>query len=197
MPAKAGRSFSPKNLAIASRLGANTADKNLELSADLQDTQTIHEKFPLLKKPAGPLVILVPGGAFGLSKCWPSERFAKTADWLIDKFNATVVISVSPAQAEKQIAEQICKLSKHKLIGLAETPLSLGELKSLFSLADLVICNDTGPRHIAIAMRRKIITLFGPNDPAWTETGYENEIQIIGSAPCAPCTKPECKLKNH
>ena len=184
-------------LAIASWLGADTADRHLELSIDSQDTQTVRQKFPQLEKLAGPLVILVPGGAFGLSKCWPSENFAKTADWLIDKFNATVVISVSPAQAEKQIAEQICKLSKHKLINLAQTPLTLGQLKSLFSLADLVICNDTGPRHIAIALRRKIITLFGPNDPAWTETGYENEIQIVGSAPCAPCTEPVCKMENH
>jgi len=184
-------------LTITSRLGTDTSDKYLELSVDSKDTQTIHEKLPQLEKLAGPLIILVPGGAFGLSKCWPSERFAKTADWLIDKFNATVVISVSPAQAEKQIAEQICKLSNHKLINLAQTPLTLGQLKSLFSLSDLVICNDTGPRHIAIALKRKIITLFGPNDPVWTETGYENEIQIIGNAPCAPCTEPVCKKENH
>jgi heptosyltransferase-2 len=184
-------------LAIASWLGADTADRHLELSVDSKETQTIHEKFPQLEKLAGPLVILVPGGAFGLSKCWPSENFAKTADWLIDKFIATVIISVSPAQAEKQIAEQICKLSKHRLINLAQTQLTLGQLKSLFALAGLVICNDTGPRHIAIALRRKIIALFGPNDPVWTETGYENEIQIVGNAPCAPCTEPVCKMENH
>jgi heptosyltransferase-2 len=184
-------------LAIVSRLGADTADRHLELSIDSKDAKTIHEKLPQLGKPVGPLVILVPGGAFGLSKCWPSENFAKTADWLIEKFNATVVISVSPAQAEKQIAEQICKLSKHKLINLAQNPLTLGQLKSLFAVADLVICNDTGPRHIAIALKRKIITLFGPNDPAWTETGYENEIKIVGNAPCAPCTEPVCKMEKH
>ncbi len=184
-------------LAIASWLGADTADRQLELSVDSKDSQTIHKKFPQLEKLTGPLVILVPGGAFGLSKCWPSENFAKTADWLIDKFNATILISVSPAQAEKQLAEQICNASKHKLINLAKTQFTLGQLKSLFSLADLVICNDTGPRHIAIALKRKIITLFGPNDPAWTETGYENEVQIVGSAPCAPCTEPVCKMENH
>ncbi len=184
-------------LAIACWLGADTADRQLELSIDSNNVQTIREKFPQLKKPAGPLVILVPGGAFGLSKCWPSENFAKTADWLIDKFNAAVVISVSPVQTEKQIAEQICKLSKHNLINLAQTPLALGQLKSLFSLADLVICNDTGPRHVAIALKRKIITLFGPNDPAWTETSYENEVQIVGNAPCAPCTEPVCKMEKH
>ncbi|NIT23694.1 MAG: hypothetical protein GTN53_14430, partial [Candidatus Aminicenantes bacterium] len=72
------------------------------------------------------------------------------------------------------------------------TPLSLGELKALFSIADLVISNDTGPRHIAIALGRKVVTLFGPNNPIWTNTNYENEIQIIGNVHCAPCSKPKC-----
>ena len=184
-------------LAIASWLGADTTNRQLELSINSEDTNNIRKKLPQLENLSGPLVIMVPGGAFGLSKCWPSVRFAKTADWLIDKFNATVVISVSPAPAEKQIARQICDLSRHKLINLAEIPLTIGQLKSLFSIAGLVICNDTGPRHIAIALRRKIITLFGPNDPVWTETDYENEIQIVGNAPCAPCAEPVCKLENH
>ncbi|GAI94080.1 unnamed protein product, partial [marine sediment metagenome] len=145
----------------------------------------------------GPLIVIVPGGAFGPSKCWGSVRFAQTADWLITNYNATVVISVGPETLEKQIAEEICNSSKHKLINLAETPISLGELKALFSLADLVISNDTGPRHIAIALGRKVITLFGPNNPAWTDTGYENEIQIIGNVHCAPCSKPKCKKSKH
>jgi heptosyltransferase-2 len=66
-------------------------------------------------------------------------------------------------------------------------------LKALIAHAELVIANDTGPRHIAVALRRKIITLFGPNDPTWTQTGYPHEIQIVGHAPCAPCQKPRCR----
>lgn len=145
----------------------------------------------------GPVVVLVPGGAFGPSKCWPSERFAQTADRLITNYNATVVISVGPDLFEKQIAGEICDSSRHKLINLAERPVNLDELKTLFSRADLVISNDTGPRHIAIALRRKVITLFGPNDPAWTDSDYENEIQIVGNVPCAPCQKPVCKKSRH
>ena len=60
-----------------------------------------------------------------------------------------------------------------------------------------MITNDTGPRHIAIAFGRRVITLFGPNNPGWTETGSENEIQIIGEAACAPCDKPVCKKSEH
>ncbi|MHC4640120.1 MAG: glycosyltransferase family 9 protein, partial [Planctomycetota bacterium] len=47
------------------------------------------------------------------------------------------------------------------------------------------------------ALRRKIISLLGPNDPEWTDFGYENEIRIIGDAACAPCDRPKCKQTEH
>jgi len=184
-------------LAIASRLGADADNRKLELTVDPQDEKKLRAKFPEIARHIGPVVVIVPGGAFGPSKRWPSIRFAQVADWLIYKYNAIVFISVSPETAEKQIAKDICDLSKGELINLAERPVSLGELKGLFSRAALVISNDTGPRHIATALERKVITLFGPNNPAWTETGYENEIKLIGDAPCAPCDKPKCKRQEH
>ena len=184
-------------LAIASCLGCDTTDRKLELSIDQQDEKSLRAKFPEIARHIGPVVVIVPGGAFGPSKRWPSIRFAQVADWLISKYNAIVFISVSADAAEKKIAKDICDLSKGELINLAERPVSLGELKGLFSRAALVISNDTGPRHIAIAMERKVITLFGPNNPAWTDTGYENEIKLIGNAPCAPCDKSVCKKQEH
>jgi heptosyltransferase-2 len=184
-------------LAIAERLGADTTSRSLELQIDQDASRNLHAGFPELVKHKNPVVVLVPGGAFGPSKCWPSENFAVIADWLIDNHNATVVISVAPNPPEKRIAAEICALSSRKLLNLAEYPMYLGELKAFFSLADLIITNDTGPRHIAIAFKRNLITLFGPNDPAWTETDYENEIQIVGNVPCAPCAKPTCRKPEH
>lgn len=184
-------------LGLAGRLGCETSDKNLELSIKEDNKKTLAAKLPELMENSGHLVIFVPGGAFGPSKCWLPERFAQTADRLIDKYNARIAVSVSGAPAEKQIAGQICKFSRNKLINLSQRPMTLGELKALFSKADLVITNDTGPRHIAIAFKSKVITLFGPNDPAWTETGYANEIKIIGQAECAPCARPVCKKERH
>jgi len=184
-------------LAIALWLGCKTTERNLELLIDPEEKHGLSDKLPEVLNPDGPLVVIVPGGAFGPSKCWSSLKFAQTAGRLITKYNATVVISVAPESVETQIAKEICSSSKHKLINLAETPLSLGELKALFSIADLVISNDTGPRHIAIALGRKVITLFGPNDPIWTDTNYENEIQIIGNVHCTPCSKPKCNKSEH
>ncbi len=184
-------------LAIPSVLGADTADRSLELLIDPQEKEKLKAKLSEVANCEGLVVVIVPGGAFGPSKCWLSERFAQAADWLITNYSAMVVISVSSNPAEEQIAREICDSSGHKLINLADRPISIGELKSLFSIADLVISNDTGPRHIATALGRNVISLFGPNNPTWTDTGYKNEIQIVGDVPCAPCSKPICEKDEH
>jgi heptosyltransferase-2 len=184
-------------LAIASRLGAEVQDRRIELSVGPRDTEMVKAKLPQVFSRCGPLVVLVPGAAAGPSKRWPADRFAKVADWLADNYKATVVLSVAPNPEERQIAEQVINASSNQLVNLGDTPISLGELKALYLIADLVICNDTGPRHIAIGLQRKVITLVGPNDPAWTDPGYKDEIFIKGHVPCAPCDKPVCKKPSH
>jgi len=184
-------------LAVAAKLGADVRDRRIELSVEPRDTEKLKAKLPAVFNAKGPVVILVPGAAAGPSKRWSAERFARTADWLAEKYNATVVLSVAPNSEEKDIARQIVDTSKHKPIDLGDTPVGLGELKALIAVADLVVCNDTGPRHIAIGLKRKVITLVGPNDPAWTDPGYADEVFVKGDAPCAPCDKPVCKKPSH
>jgi heptosyltransferase-2 len=184
-------------LQIPSKLGGDITNKQTELTVNENDKKAVLAKFAGKINNQKPLVILVPGGAFGPSKMWPEERFAQTADFLSERFSANVFVSVSPAQKEVEIADKICSLAKHPITNLGKNPLSLGQLKALFSFANLVITNDTGPRHIAIALNRKLITLFGPNNPAWTKGDYHYEIGIIGKAPCVPCDKPICKKDKH
>lgn len=184
-------------LAIPSALGSRIENRTLDVPIEPQASTRLTDKLPEVANATGPVVVLVPGGAFGPSKCWASEKFAKTADCLVANYNATVVVSVSPDPGEKKIAAEICNLSRCELVNLADKSVSISELKALFAKAELIISNDTGPRHIAIALRRKVVTLFGPNNPAWTETGYENESKIVGRAPCAPCHRPICKKPEH
>jgi heptosyltransferase-2 len=199
-PLRDGRRLKPQPmldyyLAVAERLGASTQDRSLEMAVDPRDQQDLEGRLPELRKPAGPVVTLVPGGAFGPSKCWPAERFARTADWLVDRYRALVVVSVAPSEEERLIADRILEHSRSSLVHLGRRPLTLGQLKALLARTDLVITNDTGPRHMAIALKRRVITLFGPNDPTWTETGWSGETQIIGKAPCTPCQRPTCKAR--
>lgn len=64
------------------------------------------------------------------------------------------------------------------LTGLGGT---IGSLKGLIAQSRLLVTNDTGPRHIAAAFGRPLVTLFGPTDPRWTtlpETGAAN-IEVL------------------
>jgi len=180
-------------LALAQHLGYTPGTRIPLLSVAPEDQCAIDAKFPQFSHAHEPLVVLIPGGAFGPSKLWPARYYAQCADYLIEKHQAQVVISVSPDPAELEIAGQITQASRHSLVNLGEMPVSLGQLKALIGRADLVISNDTGPRHIAIALGRKVITLFGPNDPAWTDTGYEHEKQVMAEGSCTCCQKPHCK----
>ena len=184
-------------LMLAEKLGAVPTSRLPELEVAPGDQEAIAAAFPEPDKHSKPLVILVPGGAFGPSKLWPAERYAACAEALIDRHNAQVIVSVAPTAAELKAAEAICSHCRHPLIHLGKTPLTGGQLKALFRRASLVLTNDTGPRHIAIALRKKTVTLFGPNNPSWTNTAYSDEIRIVGKGPCVPCDKPVCKATEH
>ena len=184
-------------LAAASWLGAETSNRKTELAVDERSKETLLNRFPLLASKNGPTVIFVPGGAYGSSKCWPSERFAQTAERLIKKYDANIFISVAPVPAERQIARQICRHTKNNLINLANRPVSLSELKALFTGAELIITNDTGPRHIGLALDKKTISLFGPNNPEWTRCESKNEIQLVADVQCAGCDKGKCPLSRR
>lgn len=184
-------------LRLSECLGASSGQRLPELTVSPSHHQALEQALPELTHAQRPLVVLVPGGAFGPSKCWAPERYAQVADWLSREKQAQVVISVAPNPAEQDLAQRLEEACETQTINLGRRPLGLGPLKALLSRAHLVIANDTGPRHLAIALRRKVITLFGPNNPAWTQTGWDQEIQLVGEAPCAPCGKPHCTANEH
>lgn len=184
-------------LKIAEHLGGTADNRKTELTVAPDCINAVQQKLPILHDSEGPLVILVPGGAFGPSKLWPTKRYAQLADKLHETYGARIVVSVAPVKAEIEIAEAVCRQAHAAIFHLGQTPLSGGELKALYSLADAVIANDTGPRHIAIALDRHVVSLFGPNNPQWTQVGHDKEIQIVGKAPCAPCDQPECRRDRH
>ncbi|MEJ5259022.1 MAG: glycosyltransferase family 9 protein [Anaerohalosphaeraceae bacterium] len=184
-------------LNIARFLGIEASDRTMELPLDFSDEERLRRNLPAFFSHEGPKVILVPGGAFGPSKWWPPERFAQTADALKEQYGAMVILSIAPNPAEQWIAQTIRQMARSPILCTADIPLNLSDLKTLIARADLVITNDTGPRHIAVAFKRKVITLFGPNNPQWTQTGWSEEIQIIGQGPCVPCDNPICRQRQH
>jgi heptosyltransferase II len=142
-----------------------------------------------------PLVVISPGANFGASKCWAPERFAGVADRLVDTQGAA--IAMSPGPGEEPLAEAIVQAMQHPSALLSAPCLTLGELKSLISRADLLLGNDTGPRHFARAFNIPRVTIFGPTDRRWTDTSHDRESIVSVAVPCGPCHEKVCPLDHQ
>ena len=182
-------------LELAGRLGAATADQRMELFVSETDRARAGEAL----RAAGldrkrPLVLLSPGASYGPSKCWPAQRFAHTADLLSEKLGAGVGVICTPGEMEQ--AREIAKLAECDVKILGEGKLGLGALKGVIERADAVITNDTGSRHIAAALGRAVVTIFGPTDPTWAQIDYERETVVRVDVDCGPCQLPVCP-KDH
>jgi heptosyltransferase-2 len=135
------------------------------------------------------LLVIAPGAAFGPSKLWPPERFAAVANALDDDFG--ILLSYGPGEGAHVNALQ--KAAGREFATSAG--LSLGTLKAVIQRASLVLTNDTGPRHLAVALQRPVVCIMGPNDPRYSELGGFERGEVIREAvDCTPYTWP-CQLK--
>lgn len=141
------------------------------------------------------LVVITPGANFGDAKMWYPERFAAVADRCVRELGAVVAVAGSPK--ERPIVDAVIDVAVEPLINLNAHGVDLGSLKSVIRRSNLVITNDTGPRHIAAALGRPVVSVFGPTDPAWTEIGFDLERQAMVSVFCGPCQKKRCPLDHR
>lgn len=136
------------------------------------------------------LVILCPGGNWD-PKRWPKENFARLADMLIEEMRVKVVIS--GANKDITLAEDIKKMMKNTPVILCGKT-NLKELGALMERADLVVANDSGPMHLAVAMKTNVVALFGPTSPKLTGPyGNGNYTIIWKNEECdVPCYDVTC-----
>jgi heptosyltransferase-2 len=142
-----------------------------------------------------PLVGIAPGAAFGPSKRWPVERFAEVADRLVEDAGAECVLLTGPGEDETRDA--IRKLVKHELLVCDEGRPTIDTLKATVSLLKLIVCNDSGPRHVAMAMGVPVVCIMGPTRPVYTEGPYETGRVLRVDVDCGPCQQPTCKTDHR
>jgi ADP-heptose:LPS heptosyltransferase len=102
-----------------------------------------------------PFVVLAPGAGWP-GKMWPSDRFGELGRRIAQRYNYPIV--VIGGRSERQLADEVAGRAAHNLAG--ET--SLGALGALLERARLVVTNDSGPYHIAAALKTPTVLLFGP-----------------------------------
>ena len=137
-----------------------------------------------------PLLAIVPGAAYGASKLWPPARFAAVADALAVSRRLQTVLLTGPG--EGPIGAEIAGAMKDRPIRFREGEVSFGALKAIVRRSALMICNDTGPRHLAIAYNIPVVVLMGPTSPVVTHSDYPRTAILRQDVPCGPCYRRRC-----
>jgi heptosyltransferase-2 len=141
-----------------------------------------------------PLVALCPGSINSRAKRWPSDRYAVLADRFINDFDAEVVLIGSGAETD--VSLEVSSAMRRKPVVLTGQT-NLAQLVSLLSVVDLVVTNDTGPAHIASALNRPTLVIFGPTNPLTTRP-YSETGEIMRVPPeCAPCMLRDCPIDHR
>jgi heptosyltransferase II len=159
-----------------------------QLVIDEKTQQSSIEKHQL--NLTAPILACCIGAEFGPSKRWSPEYFADIAVRYI-KQGYQVWLFGSPK--EREIAAQIQGITKNACVDLTGKT-SLAEAIDLLALSQKVLANDSGLMHIACALQKPTVAIYGSTSPAFTPPlGKQTTISQL-NLPCQPCFKRVCPL---
>lgn len=149
--------------------------------------QQIREKW---KIGDGPWIGLLPGARWD-NKRWPAEHFRRLLQLMRDTPEARFVILGAPN--ERDLGQTIADAHPKRCLNLAGQT-SLWEMIEWIRLTRLLITNDTGPMHVAAALRVPVLAIFGPTNPRNTGPyGQLDHVVQRHDLPCLPCLKSRCR----
>lgn len=137
-----------------------------------------------------PVAVFCPGAEFGVAKRWPPQYYAELAQHLRAQDHAVWLVG-SPK--DKVVADMIIAMGNESCRNLCGVT-DLAEAIALLSCADLVVSNDSGLMHIAAALDRPMLAIFGSSSPRFTPPLSDKAQVLKLDLPCSPCFKRECPL---
>jgi lipopolysaccharide heptosyltransferase II len=180
-----------QQLALLGCVGVPVEDRpksKLSISVSAKAAIEARLKNSALHTPRSALALLHPTTAF-LTKQWPVENFARTAEYLSDKGLPIVAVS---SKEESKILSELQAVARVPIVTFDD--LSLPEITALAAKAQIFVGNDSGIAHIAAAVKTPTVVIFGSSNRdhwrPWTDA--PNEI-VYEEFPCQPCAGYECK----
>ena len=179
-----------RNLALVKLVCKGEGTRKLVFN--LLPDETMHAESELVSLEVGSDAFLIgihPGGS-SYDKRWPEKQYAELVDKLVRQYNATILLLHGPN--EKELANNIQKSMHSNAIIYA--PKSIRELAALLSRCNMVVCNDSGPMHLAAALDVPTVAIFGPTDHVAWRPMSENATVVRRDMPCWPCSAHKCKI---
>jgi heptosyltransferase I len=142
--------------------------------------------------PGDQIVLLQPGARWN-NKRWPIEHFAAVVRQLGAEFPAARFVILGGGD-DILLGDALYSIVPQRCLDLTART-TLPEMVEWVRASDFVITNDTGPMHVAAALRKPMAALFGPTEPRRTGPYGMPESVLRIDLPCAPCMKGRCSWR--
>lgn len=134
--------------------------------------------------------IVIQPGARWLNKRWPVEKYAELVRQLAAA-RPDVRFAILGSGDDCEAGAAIARANPQRTLDLTGK-ISLPEMIEWIRLSELMISNDTGPMHVAAALGKPVLAIFGPTEPRRTGPYRQLQNVVRVDLPCAPCLKPHC-----
>jgi heptosyltransferase II len=179
-------------LGLVEALGCTALGTHLELYTTPEEEE--RAKVQIRARAAGArLVGLAPGAGYGPAKCWPAERYAQVGDALGQAGAQVVLLG---AQGEAALTAEVAARMREPALDLGGR-LDLGAAKAVIRQLALLVCNDAGARHIAVAFGVPCVVFFGPTSVAKTNENLGLVRVLETDAACRPCYRRRCPIDHR
>lgn len=137
------------------------------------------------------IVIMAPGTVWE-TKHWGKDKFAAVARHFLSKGFAAILIG---SQRERGVCEEVAALAPGAIDLAGMTTLT--ELTALIRRSAISITNDSGPMHLAVALDRPVVSIFGPTDSIWIGPYQRSNAVLQADLACSPCYLRRLKQCHH
>ena len=171
--------------------------QNPSLNAQVENAQAYFKKLgitsPNITSIGSRVLGLCPGAEYGEAKRWPIEYYAEVANhalqhgWQVWLFGS---------EKDKPVTAQINQLANQQCVDFGGKT-ALGEAIDIMSLCDTVVSNDSGLMHVAAALGKKVIAIYGSSNPHHTPPMSPKAVIEYLGVSCSPCFKRECPLQEE
>jgi len=165
--------------------------------ADIPDPTLIADNNKALKtleklhaNAQGKILGLCPGAEYGEAKRWPAEYYAEVAN---EALNKGWQVWLFGSEKDMPVTSQINQITHDRCLDLGGKT-KLGEAIDLMSLCHTVISNDSGLMHIAAALDKSLVAIYGSSDPHHTPPMSAQATVLYLSLECSPCFERVCPL---